>query len=169
MKRVILWVRKNIKNRRRKAGKTCKKKDIFFLSRRIFKIARGGCTTKRLACGELFFYIHSFFCLPNKRKNQRKIHLRCFSISSEIAKKLGASKTSFAVQSKVSALFPIFYQILREKQRGHFFSHWEYLKSPVVAAPPGLPRKSPAGATSPIDIKIVRRLAIQNTTESSCP
>ncbi|MBO4961952.1 MAG: hypothetical protein J6C80_06965, partial [Flavobacteriales bacterium] len=49
------------------------------------------------------------------------IHLRCFSISSEIAKKLGASKTSFAVQSKVSALFPIFYQILREKQRGHFF------------------------------------------------
>ncbi len=70
---------------------------------------------------ETYISLHSFFCLPNKRKNQRKIHLRCFSISSEIAKKLRASKTSFAVQSKVSALFPIFYQILREKQRGHFF------------------------------------------------
>ena len=76
---------------------------------------------KKARLRRAFFYILSFFCLPNKRKNQRKIHLRCFSISSEIAKKLGASKTSFAVQSKVSALFPIFYQILREKQRGHFF------------------------------------------------
>ena len=81
------------------------------------------------AASAAFIYIHSFFCLPNKRKNQRKIHLRCFSISSEIAKKLGASKTSFAVQSKVSALFPIFYQILREKQRGHFFLSWRIFKT----------------------------------------
>ena len=84
---------------------------------------------KKARLWRAFFYILSFFCLPNKRKNQRKIHLRCFSISSEIAKKLGASKTSFAVQSKVSALFPIFYQILREKQRGHFFLSWRIIKT----------------------------------------
>ena len=119
-------MRKNIKNSRRKAGKTCKTKGTLFFSLRIIKTSSGASPPwwlhhKKARLQRAFFYIHSFFCLPNKRKNQRKIHLRCFSISSEIAKKLGASKTSFAVQSKVSALFPIFYQILREKQRGHFF------------------------------------------------
>ena len=120
MKMVTLSVKRNTRNNRGKAGSTCGR----------FKTSSGASPPwwlhhKKARLQRAFFYIHSFFCLPNKRKNQRKIHLRCFSISSEIAKKLGASKTSFAVQSKVSALFPIFYQILREKQRGHFFSFVE--------------------------------------------
>ena len=117
---------------------------------------RGGCTTKRLACGEPFFIFFLSFVYQTKERTKEKFTSVVFLFPLKLPKNWEPRKPALLCKAKSRLFFQFFTKFFGKNKGDIFSSRGEYLKPP-------------AGATSPIDIKNVRRIAIQNTTETSCP
>ena len=121
---------------------------------------------KKAALGLPFFIFILSFVYQTKERTKEKFTSVVFLFPLKLPKNWEPRKPALLCKAKSRLFFQFFTKFFGKNKGDIFFFRGEYLKPPVVAAPPGLPRKSPAGATSPIDIKNVRRIAIQNATET---